>query len=338
MVGLRASGARMRRVNAARAGRRARIFAAVAVAGTAALGAGCAGAATGPQAPPLEKTTIIVGAVPAADSAGLYIAQQRGYFAAVGLHVKIVNIISAKDAITAQLAGKYDVTLGNYVSYIQADAQQHADLRIVAEGSVIQPDDQEIVTLPGSRITSLTGLKGMTLAVNVPNNIGTILIGSALAEQGIPLSAVKLVAIPFPQMTMALKEHKVDAAWMPEPFLSGAEEQVGAQSVYDLDQGSSGGLPIVGYAVTRTWQREYPGTAAAFTTALERGQLLADVDRTAVEQAVKKFLGVPPMTAAAMAIPSFPTGVDAVRLQRIADGMRQFGLLNKPFGVSQMVS
>jgi len=339
MANVRASGARVLRADAARARRCARIAAAVAVAGTAALGAGCStGAATGSQTPTQEKTTIVVGAVPAADTAGLYIAQQRGYFAAVGLHVQIVNIVSAEDAITAQLAGKYDVTLGNYVSYIQADAQQHADLRIIAEGSVMEPGNQQIVTLPGSRITGLAGLRGKTLAVNVLNNIGTILIGSALAEQGIPLSAVKLVAIPFPEMTMALKEHKVDAAWVPEPFLSGAEEQIGAQPIYDLDQGSSEGLPIVGYAVTRTWQQEYPGTAAAFTAALERGQLLADTDRAAVEQAVEKFLGVSSMTAAVMAIPDFPLGVDAARLHRIADAMQQFGLLNKPFDVSQMIS
>jgi len=338
VAGREPSKARRRRTDAASARRRARIVAAVAVAGTAALAAGCSGAATGSQAPAPEKKTIIVGVVPATDTAGLYIAQQRGYFAAAGLNVKIVNIVSAEGAISAQLAGKYDVTLGNYVSYIQADAEQHADLRILDEGSVIQPADQEIVTPPGSRITSLADLKGKTLAVNVPNNIGNILIGSALAGQGISLSAVKLVAIPFPEMTTALKEHKVDAAWMPEPFLSGAEEQIGAQPIFDLDQGSSEGLPIVGYAVTRTWQQKYPGTAAAFSAALERGQLLADTDRAAVEQAVEKFLGVPSVTAASMALPDFPLGVDKVRLQRIADAMQQFGLLNKPFNVSPMVS
>lgn len=320
----------------ARARRSARIIAAIAVAGTAALAAGCGGA-TGSQAPSPEKKTIIVGVVPATDTAGLYIAQQLGYFATAGLQVKIVNIVSAEDAISAQLAGKYDVTLGNYVSYIQADAEQHADLRILDEGSVIQPADQEIVTAPGSRITSLAGLKGKTLAVNVTGNIGNILIGSALAERGLPLSAVKLVAIPFPQMTTALKEHKVDAAWMPEPFLSGAEQQVGAQPIYDLDQGASQGLPIVGYAVTRTWQQKYPGTAAAFSSALEKGQLLADTGHTAVERAVEDFLGVPPLTAAVMALPDYPLGVDKVRLQRIADAMQQFGLLNKPFSVSPMI-
>jgi NitT/TauT family transport system substrate-binding protein len=320
-------------------GVRRRTGAAAATVGLALLTAGCAGGSGAASRPAgLEKTSIVVGAVPAADTAGLYIAQQRGFFAAVGLHVKIEPIISAEDAINTQLAGGFDVTLGNYVSYIEADAEQHADLRVIAEGSVIQPGDQEIVTPPGSRITTLTGLRGATLAVNVTNNIGTILVGLALEENGLSLSDVKFVPIPFPQMTAALKAHQVDAAWIPEPFLSSAEQQIGVREVIDLDQGATVNFPIVGYAVTRAWEQKYPMTAAAFLRALEQGQAVADSSRPAVEQAAEAFLGVSPQAAAVMALPEFPLGVDRVRLQRIADAMQRFGMLKQPFNVGQMIS
>jgi NitT/TauT family transport system substrate-binding protein len=299
-----------------------------------ALAAGCS--ATSDGAAGLEKTSIVVAAVPAADTAGLYLAQQRGFFAAEGLHVKIVSIVSAENAISTQLAGGYDVTLGNYVSYIEADAEQHAGLRIIAEGSVIQPGNQEIVTPRGSRITTLTGLKGATLAVNVRNNIGTILVGSALEADGLSLSQVKLVPIPFPLMTSALKSHQVDAAWMPEPFLSSALEQIGAQQIFDLDQGQARNFPIVGYAVTRDWEQKYPRTEAAFTHALEQGQALADSNRRAVERAAQAFLGMPAQTAAIIALPNFPLGVDRIRLQRVADAMQRFHLLKEPFSIAQL--
>ncbi len=307
--------------------------------GLVALGAaGCtsgSGSSSQPGSP--EKASIVVGAVPATDTAGLYIAQQLGFFAAEGLHVKILPIISAELAISKQLAGGYDVTLGNYVSYIQANAEQGADLRIIAEGSVMQATNQEIVTLPGSRIVSLAGLQGATLAVNVQNNIGTILIGSALEADGLSIRNVKLVAIPFPLMVAALKEHRVDAAWLPEPFLSLAEQQIGARGMLDLDQGSVAGFPVVGYAVTRAYEQRYPRTVAAFLRALERGQAVADSSRAAVEQAAKAFLGVSPQTAAVMALPAFPLGVDRIRLQRVADAMQRFGLLKQAFSVGQMI-
>jgi NitT/TauT family transport system substrate-binding protein len=311
---------------------------AIAVIGLAALAAGCTSSPGGSNQPGgPEKTSIVVGAVPAADAAGLYLAQQRGFFAAAGLHVKIVNIVSAEDAIKTQVSGGFDVTLGNYVSYIEADAEQNAGLRIIAEGSVMQPANQELVTLPGSRITTLAQLRGATLAVNVRNNIGTILIGSALESIGLPLRDVKLVPIPFPLMMAALKDHQVTAAWMPEPFLSSAEQQIGAQEICDLDQGGTAGFPIVGYAVTRAWEQKFPRTAAAFTRALEQGQAAADSGRAAVEQAAVTFLGVSPQTAAVMAVPQFPLGVDRARLQRVADAMQRFGLIQQTFNVSQMI-
>jgi NitT/TauT family transport system substrate-binding protein len=299
------------------------------------LAAGCTSTQAG--AAGLEKTSIVVGAVPSADSAGLYIAEQQGFFTAVGLHVKVVPIVSAEAAVGGQLRGTYDVTLGNYVSYIEADAEQHADLRIIAEGSVIQPGNQEIATLPGSKIRTLTGLRKATLAVNVLNNIGTILIGSALQEYGLRLSDVKLKAIPFPLMIAALQDHQVDAAWLPEPFLSSAGQQIGATGIYDLDQGSNTSFPIIGYAFTRTWEEKYPRTAAAFRQALERGQALADKSRADVERSIGTFVKVPPQTAALIALPQFPLGVDRLRLQRVADAMLRFGLLKKPFNVAQMI-
>jgi NitT/TauT family transport system substrate-binding protein len=317
-------------------GRGHRIGAAAAAIGLAVMAAGCSGNPGHASSP--EKTTIVVGAVPAVDTAGLYIAQQRGYFAAEGLRVKIEPIVSSELAISRQHAGIYDITFGGYVSYIQADAGQDADLRIIAEGSLMGPGEQGLLTMPGSRITTLTGLRGATVALNVVNNVGMILVGSALKSVGLSPLAVKFVQIPFPNMSAALKRHRVDAAWMPEPFASSTEEQLGAQDISDLDSGAVTGFPLVGYAATRAWEQRYPRTEAAFLRALGKGQEVADTDRAAVERAMEAFLGVPPQVAAVMALPQYILGgVDRARMQRIVDAMQRFGMLKQRFNISQMI-
>jgi NitT/TauT family transport system substrate-binding protein len=48
--------------------------------------------------------------------------------------------------------------------------------------------------------------------------------------------------------------------------------------VTDLDQGSTQGFPVEGYAVTRSWAARYPATLAAFTRAIEQGREIADTD------------------------------------------------------------
>lgn len=317
-------------------GRGYRIGVATMVIAFAAAAAGCSSSPGGANSP--ERTTIVVGAVPAVDTAGLYIAQQRGYFAAEGLRVKIEPIVSSELAISRQLTGVYDITFGGYVSYIQADAGQRADLRIIAEGSTMGPGEQGLLTMPGSRVTNLAGLRGASVALNVVNNVGTILVGSALAQVGLSPSAVKFVQIPFPDMAAALRRHQVDAAWMPEPFVSTAEEQLGALDISDLDAGAVTGFPLVGYAATRAWERRYPRTEAAFLRALAKGQQVADTDRAAVERAMEEFLGVPPQVAAVMALPQYIlSGVDRARMQRVTDAMRRFGMLKERFDIGQMI-
>ena len=317
-------------------GRGYRIGAAIMAIALAAAGAGCSSSPSRANSP--ERTTIVVGAVPAADTAGLYIAQQRGYFAAEGLRVKIEPIVSSELAISRQLAGVYDITFGGYVSYIQADAGQRAGLRIIAEGSTMGPGEQGLLTMPGSRVTTLAGLRKASVALNVVNNVGTILVGSALEQVGLSPSAVKFVQIPFPEMAAALSRHQVDAAWMPEPFVSSTEEQLGALDISDLDSGAVTGFPLVGYAATRSWELRYPRTEAAFLRALAKGQQVADTDRAAVERAMETFLGVPPQVAAVMSLPRYILGgVDRARMQRVADAMRRFGMLKGRFEVGQMI-
>ncbi len=284
----------------------------------------------------LEKTNITVAAVPAADTAGLYVAQQQGLFAAAGLHVKIVPVVSSATAIAQQLSGGYDITSGNYVSYILADAEDHDNLRVLAEGSVMGQGSQDILTMPHSPITTVADLKHKTIGVNVPNNIGTILVGTALEENGVPLSDVHLKPIPFPEMATALKTHEVDAAWMPEPFASADEQAIGAQKLFDTDQGATADFPVAGYVVTASWEKRYPKTAAAFKRALGQGQALADNDRADAELAMMTFAGVSGKTAAIMAIDTYPLGVDKPRLARVIDAMQRFGLLKQPFSVNQL--
>ena len=159
-----------------------------ALVGLGLLAAGCSGGGSGSAAPGgLEKTNLNVAAVPAMDSAGLYIAQQRGLFAAEGLHVTILKATSGATVIASQRAGALDVTVGNYVSYILANSQPKdpADFRVLTPGSIMQPGNQEIMVPGTSRITKVSQLAHKKIAVNVENNIGTLLVKSVLSDNAV---------------------------------------------------------------------------------------------------------------------------------------------------------
>jgi NitT/TauT family transport system substrate-binding protein len=292
----------------------------------------------------LEKTTLNVAVVPAVDSAGFFVALHDGFFKQQGLTVNYTPAISSNVVIGQQIAGQYDITGGNYVSYIQHYVDNQEPLEIVAEGSVMQEGTQAIYTMPDSRIKTLAELKGHTLGINAPLNINYLLAASVLTENGIRLTQVNFPAqpIPFPHMAAELAAGKIAAAAMPEPFATAAEQQYGAVPLADLNQGATASFPIAGYVTTKAWAQQNPNTLHAFVTALAEGQQLADTSRGAVESAMESLSGprngqVPPIVAAVMAVNIYPTAIDKVRIQRVADVMFQFGLLHSRFDVTPMI-
>ena len=310
------------------------------------IGAGCGSSSSSglPKVSGLEKTNLTVGAVPVADEAGLYIAQDEGLFAAEGLNVKIDSIVSSADATNGQNDGKYDITAGNSVSYIQDQVTGKSNLQIIAEGSLMQPGNQALYTLPGSSFTNIAHLKGARIAVNAPDNIGSLLVSSVLQEYGISSQDVHFVTLPFPAMGAALQRHAIDVAWLPEPFGSEDAESMDLQELSDLDQGATASFPVGWYVVTKAWAKKYPQTMAAFLDALKAGQEIADTRRHAVEQAMEKLPSpytVPPVTAAVMSLETYPLSVapdiNVARVQRVADEMYRFGMLVRPFQVSSML-
>jgi NitT/TauT family transport system substrate-binding protein len=294
----------------------------------------------------IEQPDLNVAVVPAADSAGFFVALHEGLFAARGLHVTFIPAVSSETVINAQAldepSDRIDISCGNYVSYIQAqenydrgqrpssvnDAMVAADLDIFAEGSVMEPGTQGLYVLPGSRIITLAGLKGKVIGVNAPGNILYLLAASVLADHGLRVSGVRFAYYPLPEMAAMLKAGKIAAAVLPEPFATQAGQSMGVSLLADLDQGATAAFPVQGCAVTRQWAAAHPGTLAAFRAAFEQGQEIADTDRSVVEKAMEALpapIGLSTATAAMMSLDSYPVGaIDAVRIQRVADVMRQF--------------
>src|SRR6266700_454722 len=155
------------------------------------LAAGCSSGGAATATPRLEKTDLNVAVVPALDSAGFFVALYGGLFKAAGLNVTFTPARSSDSVIADQMKGNYDITGGNYVSYIQAQQSGEASLDIFAEGSVMEPGTQGIYTMPDSPVRTLGDLKKRTIAINGPKNILYLLVASVLAEHGIAATSVK---------------------------------------------------------------------------------------------------------------------------------------------------
>jgi len=325
-------------------------IAAIAAAGTLAGCSVTAGTASAAIGSTLEQRTITVDSVPAAEEAGLYVAQAQGFFAQQGLTVKINSVTGGEAAIPNLQTGQAQLVAGNYVSFILAQMSgsfnaKPVDLRIVAAGAEIEPGTEALYVMPGSKYQTVAELARAhaKIGLNTPNNIGDVMVGAVLAQAGYKLSDIKQVTpkAGFPALLSMLPAGQVDAAWLPQPLGEMAEQQLGATPIADFDQGSLQNFPFTGYIGSAQWVKSHPNTVAAFLKALNEGQQLADTDRQAVEAAMEQFTGIKPIVAATMAIDSYPLAMDVPQLQRVADSMYEFGLTpgaKGPYQIQNMIA
>jgi NitT/TauT family transport system substrate-binding protein len=314
-------------------------------------GGASSGAASGP---PPEVSSITIDAVPTADESGLYIAYDDGLFKQQGLTVKINTINGGEFGMPDLQDNKAQLVAGNYVSFILAQIAgkfgfppgatvKPISMRIIADASQMQPGNQALYVLPNSRYKTVANLATdhATIGINSPNNIAQVLLGSLFAADGLHLSKIKQVVHPvFPTMPAYLAAHKIDAAWLPEPFGTEAEQEYGAVQLADLDQGAIADFPIGAIVGSQQWVQTHPNTVAAFLRAFQQGQQIADSDRAAVEQALVIHTGVSKVVAATMTLDTYPLAMDIPVMQRVPDAMFEFGVtpgLRKPYDIASMI-
>jgi NitT/TauT family transport system substrate-binding protein len=299
---------------------------------------GSSGGSAAPSGSGLEKTHLTVAALPIVDDAPLFLAIKKGYFKQQGLTVTPKIITQSTLALPDLLHGSVDIVGGgNYVSYMEGQASGTFKLKILVAGTECKAGSFGVLALPSSGITSPAKLAGKTIAVNLTNNIQTLTANAALKAAGVSPGSVKYVVIPFPDMAAALKAGRVSAISVVEPFLSGAEQALGAKLVLSQCSGSLASFPLSGYFATESWTQQNPHTAAAFQRAMEKAQAYANANPDAVRAVLPTYTKVTAAAAQHLVLNSFPATLSAAQLQRVADLMHTGGVLPSPFNVQPML-
>ncbi|WP_214413447.1 ABC transporter substrate-binding protein [Sphaerisporangium fuscum] len=288
----------------------------------------------------LEKTTINVATLPIADVAGLFIAEQKGFFKQEGLTIKTEMVQSTGFALPKLQSGATDVALGSYFTILSAVGNSGQQYRYVADGYQAKNEVFDIVVKKDSPIKSVKDLKGKKVAIPAPNSIGEMAVSNALRTAGlnpVPNTDVQMVPMAFPQVPAAIQNGTIDAGWLTEPFLTGAQKDLGIHSIQDTMTGSMSDFPISGWAVTENWAKKYPKTMAAFQRALLKGQQVAAADRKAVEAVLPGYSGIKPEVAGVITLGIYPTSLNATRIQRVADLMLEFKYLKQKLDVNSLL-
>jgi NitT/TauT family transport system substrate-binding protein len=321
------------------------VSAAIGALAAAALAAGCSAAGASPGSP-AGTVTVTVAATPGVDDAPLYLAVKDGSFKSAGLDVSIKHYQSVSQEVQALADGKVDIAAGDYVDFFWEEANSRLNLRVVADGYHAAPGVMEVLTLPGSSITTPQDLEGKTIGTpepqvirvpkGVPYSLETVATQSVLGNDGVNTTQVRWKPLPSGDLIKALSDHQVSAILVQEPYIYEAESRLGAVEVLDSCSGATASLPLSGYFATGNFAHKNADTLEDFRSALERAQAAA-VQPGPVEGVLAHDSGMSMLTASLVTIGAYPTSLDAASLQRVADLMFNFGVLLRTLNVAGMV-
>lgn len=285
------------------------------------------GASSGPAA-------ATVAYLPLIHTASAVRADAEGDFTDAGIDVTLETVPGGAQAIPSLISGDFDMTYSNYVSAILA-ASKGLPVRIFA-GNDVGGDDHGLFVAADSPIKDVGDLAGRKVAVNALNNIGTVAIKAQVEGAGGDPDAVQFLELPFPDMAAALEKGDVDVIWQVEPFQARATA-AGARRLVSLFSGPAAELPVAGWMTTEKYADDNASSVEAFRTGLDTSIEQLSTDPALLQQIVPTYTPVTADVVAKIKPPTFQAEPDVAALQKLADLMEKYGILEEKFDVSTMV-
>lgn len=197
--------------------------------------------------------------------------------------------------------------------------------------------DFSAIVAPGdSPIQNGKDLVGKTVAVNNLNNIGDTSVRAGVRAAGGDPKQVKFIEVPFPDMPAALAEHRIEAGWVVEPFLTIALQR-GAKVVDWNLVDVAPKMMIAVYFTSVKYANDNPDIVNRFKAAITESLAYADSHTDEVRQIIPTYTRITPEIAAKITLPRWPTEFNRQSTQALADDALEDGLITKKADVAALL-
>ena len=281
-----------------------------------------------------------VGVIPIVDVAPIYLGAKKGFFDKRNIKVSMESGQGGAAIVPGVASGQFQFGFSNVTSLIIAKSK-NLPIKVVAAGNsstgVDGKDFSAIVVKADSPIQSAKDLAGKTVSINTLKNIGDTTVRQSVQKAGGDPSSVKFVELAFPDMPAAVKEGRVDAAWVVEPFVTIAKQQgdrVIASNLVDTFPK----LQISTYFTSEQTAKSNPDLVKRFTEAMNESLTYAQEHPDEARDFLSSFTKIDPSVAKEMTLPLWEPGVNKESLQKLADLAAQEKLIDNKLDVNQLLN
>jgi NitT/TauT family transport system substrate-binding protein len=250
------------------------------------------------------KVSLKIAVLPILEALPMYVAEQKGYFAAQGVDVQFIPVQSAAERDQIMAAGQADGMINDLISTLlyNKDATQ---IQIVRFARTATPEFPQYRILASSKsgIKTAQDLKGVPIGISEASVIAYT-TDRLLEAEGLAPQDIKTIAVPkIPDRLALLASGELKAANMPDPF-SLLAMQEGAVDILDDSKHPEYGNSV--YSFRKEVIDQHPEAVRGFLAAVD--QAIQDVNQNKAQWSgllsEKKLIPAP--LAGSYQIPTLP--------------------------------
>ena len=268
--------------------------------------------------------TLVVGVVPSANVAPIYLGVEKGFFEERGITLDLQPAQGFAANVASVSNGETDIGFGTTVPIVGAIANG-VPIKLIAHSDVLGDgegeDNSGLFVPPGSNIEGLADLEGKTVAVNALANVFDVGLKAAMIEEGADPNSVEFLEVALPDMVAALDTKRVDAAAMGEPFVTLSGNAGNTELFKPFTTGFDVGAPIASYFVSDEWADENGDLLEDFVAALEESSEYAAENPDEARAMMETYTEIPPEVLEQVALGKYESSVDLDMLQHVVDLM-----------------
>jgi NitT/TauT family transport system substrate-binding protein len=230
------------------------------------------GAASSRTARAADLLPVVIGNIPSFTAAPLYIAIDKGYYAAAGLDVQLTNAGSPADQAALLTQDRLQLVGGAVsASFFNSFARKLPVALVLSRA--VSPINHYLMARMGLRgvLKTPADLKGRTIAIDQAGTDLSYELLKTLQSAGLTLTDVQVKFLPFSEQPAALATGAVDLALMISPLQDATADKGIAFRFLNTDKFITP-RPMAASVIemNRDWAAAHPDAAKAFVVATLR--------------------------------------------------------------------
>ena len=287
-----------------------------------------------------KPAAIRIVTLPVVTNAPLIVARDKGYFTEENLNVSWTIVAQGAVAVEAVFGGSAEI--GNSSVFEPMVARGNGlDMAFVAAGARIrstQPDNSALIVRADDTIKSAKDFVGKKVSAGLLNSVNHVHMMEWLQKAGVAPASVQFLEIPFPQMSDALLQNRLDAVWSVEPFFTLTMKGGKVRVIAYPYQENIPRMDITAYFAKESWLKANADAARRFKRAIDKASnLLINASKDERDGWITKWSGMKPEVVASMNLPEYVTEFNVPSLRANIELAVKHKLLAKSFDVNMMV-